>query len=288
MTRKNLYPGVNPHLNSLLQSPDGGWESFHAEYINRLADLLEEVLPENYYSLVEKSLQVGILDFGDDPTEVRARTRPDVIVMRGGQLQPTLSSSQQRVPTLRLPIVEEFDDENDFYGLVIYQLEGKKLPGVPVTRFEVLSPGNKPGGSHHSQYMNNRSQTLYSGLRMVEIDFLHERRPILSKIPVYPEDVPEAHPYYIIITDPRPTIYEGMNDIYGFGVQEAIPSLPVPLDGDDKVETDFGHVYNTVIEKRRGFGILTDYTKPPERFETYSPQDQQYILRRMAEIAAAL
>lgn len=45
---KNLYPGVNPYLNSRLQSPGGGWLSFHNSMIERLADHLHEVLPPGY------------------------------------------------------------------------------------------------------------------------------------------------------------------------------------------------------------------------------------------------
>jgi hypothetical protein len=286
-TRKNLYPGVNPHLNSVLQSPEGGWVSFHADYIGRLADFLEQVLPDNYSPMVEKSLQVGILDLTDTPKEGRSRTRPDVVVLlkTEQERQPLIAASHQRMPTLSLPIIEEFDDEDDFYGLVIYRMEGKNLPGMPVARFEVLSPANKPGGSHYDQYMSNRRRTLYSGLNLVEIDFLHERHPILPKIPRYLLRDSEAHPYYILVTDPRPTIHEGMTDIFGFDVHEVVPILPIPLDGEDEIEVDFGKVYDLVIENRRALRSLIKYDEKPEHFETYSTEDQQYILQRMAEIA---
>lgn len=36
-TPLNLYPGVNAHLNSFLQSEGGGWESFHAQYLVMIA-----------------------------------------------------------------------------------------------------------------------------------------------------------------------------------------------------------------------------------------------------------
>jgi hypothetical protein len=32
----NLYPGVNAHLNSLLQQKNGRWQSFHGAHIEHL------------------------------------------------------------------------------------------------------------------------------------------------------------------------------------------------------------------------------------------------------------
>ncbi len=43
--RQNQYPGVNPHLNSALQQPGGGWKGFHSKHITHLAAYLDDVLP---------------------------------------------------------------------------------------------------------------------------------------------------------------------------------------------------------------------------------------------------
>ncbi len=37
---KNLYPGINPHLNSYWQQPDSEWASFHTDYITFTRELL--------------------------------------------------------------------------------------------------------------------------------------------------------------------------------------------------------------------------------------------------------
>ena len=81
--RKNPYPGVNAHLNMFLQQPDGGWESLHASMIACVVRTLDEVLPDGYYSVSERSLQVARFDF--DPSEDRpaqTRTRTDAGVFR--------------------------------------------------------------------------------------------------------------------------------------------------------------------------------------------------------------
>lgn len=54
---KNLYPGINPHLNSFLQSDGGGWESFHAQFIATMARELDKYLPQQYATMLARSIQ---------------------------------------------------------------------------------------------------------------------------------------------------------------------------------------------------------------------------------------
>jgi hypothetical protein len=190
------------------------------------------------------------------------------------------------IPTMTLPIVDSFDDEADISGLVIYRVAGAAQRGVPVTRIEVLSRANKPGTSYHDEYLSLRRQSLFSGLRLVEIDLLHETRPLLAKMPSYIDGDTDAYSYHILVSDPRPTPTEGETSIYGFRVGEAIPQVVVPLDGDDAIAVHFGQIYNEALEGRRGFDEMIDYDQRPDRFETYAPADQDFIIRRMAEIAA--
>jgi hypothetical protein len=290
MSRKNLYPGVNPHLNSALQSTGGDWQSFHNSCIERMADFLEQVLPAGYYPFTEESLQLKRIDTQTgsliSPTR---RNRPDVLINRR-TVRETLSTGVSSVstPTLTLPVLEEIPDDDPIMSVVVFSLE-KAGRGEPITRIELLSPANKPGGGHYNQYMVNRNLTLQSGLRLVEIDWLHETRPLLSRIPIYLAREEGAFPYSILVSDPRPSIYEGMTEIYGFHVKDALPVLNIPLDGEDVATVDFGEVYNRTFQQRYAYHtVLTDYTKKPERFETYSEEDQAYILRRMAEIAEEL
>ena len=77
----NPYKGINAHLQSYLQSESGGWASFHARHITHLADNLDSQLPANYYTLVEKSLQIRpYLD--DEPIAKPIETIPDVTVIQ--------------------------------------------------------------------------------------------------------------------------------------------------------------------------------------------------------------
>lgn len=55
---KNLYRGINAHLNSLLQNEPGDWEGFHSDHIADLRRLIDAQLPEGYYARNERSLQI--------------------------------------------------------------------------------------------------------------------------------------------------------------------------------------------------------------------------------------
>lgn len=55
-SEKNLYPGVNAHLNSFLQQEDW-WDAFHTEFLVRLSREIDKHLPEDYYTILEISPQ---------------------------------------------------------------------------------------------------------------------------------------------------------------------------------------------------------------------------------------
>lgn len=172
---KNLYPGINPHLNSALQTVGGDWEIFHALCIGYLGHEIEAHLPEHYYVKDEKSLQIRTLDISLDPPEIQETHRniPDVMVFRENQRSDVVLTispvSLEQIPSLILPIEALLEHEEDFRSIVVYD----EHSGKPVTRFEVLSPRNKPPFSYFSQYRYNRYETLLAGLRLIEIDWLH-------------------------------------------------------------------------------------------------------------------
>jgi hypothetical protein len=193
---KNRYPGVNPHLNSFLQSEGGGWESFHARHVIDIASALDNLLPDNYYAIAEKSLQISELGFGSESR----RTRPDISIFQRGELSvtPTYSSAATS-PTITLPLAYVLEDEDDYLtSVVIYEIEGGRFPGIPVTRIELLSPANKMPHAYYRQYLIKRLETLRGGLCLVEVDYLHETRPVITKLPdcrQYPAPNARRRPY---------------------------------------------------------------------------------------------
>lgn len=272
--KRNPYPGINAHLNSALQQE--GWEGFHTKHLTHLADYLDSVLPPEYYAANEDSLQIGhYYPFERDPI---IRTKSDINIYHTGQPSARIGeSSAADTPTLVLPIAEE-----DYVtSVVIYK--GKKQP---VTRIELLSPSNKPPAVfYRDHYLPKRDAVLLAGTCLVEIDYLHQTRPILYRIPSYPDRDERAYPYYIAVTDPRPDYEQGMIKVYGFGILDKLPVIDIPLDGNDTVRVDFGTVYNRTFENTRLFWqIYAEYSEPPVNFDAYTPADQEKITKFLSEM----
>jgi hypothetical protein len=285
---KNLYPGVNPHLNSELQQPHSEWASFHSDFITLLRVELDTILPRPYYVASELSLQVGTYDrLSDAPFGRPTRTIPDVAIVRPTSFTEHGGSKQRGNPTFTMPLIETVEDEEELYAVVIYRSDTASKRGVPVTRLEVLSPANKYGGSHYASYLTKRQETLYSSICLVELDFLHEQQALLKYIPNYLAREENAFPYAIIVNDPHPTFDEGIVNVFGFGVLDPLPVLDIPLAGSDFVTVDFGPIYNRTMESSRLFReILVDYEKDPVNFEAYHEADRAAIREHMAKIAA--
>lgn len=274
-SERNLYPGVNAHLNSYLQAEPGGWKSFHAEHIVDLARVINEHLPPGYFTRSEMSLQIEAV--ADDPDQPRL-TIPDVTIYHGTRIGRTPSApSAIAVPDLQVPLVETLEDEETLTGLVIYQVVQGGTPGRPLTRIELLSPSNKLRGSHYEQYLVKRASTLRSGLTLVEIDYLHETRPITQRIPSYPDRMPGAAPYAVLVSSPKPNFEQGKTDIYLRGVDQALPTIKVLLAGDDSVAIDLGEAYRRTFEQSLFYPMVVDYAAEPMNSDRYHAEDQTRI-----------
>lgn len=274
--KTNLYPGVNPHLNSYLQNQTG-WKNFHNAYVNALLRYATAHLPDGYFAVSEQSLQVGTID---DP-EI---TIPDMSVYREGTDDERTFGTPSPTPTLTFSTLATVPEQEYVASVLIYS--GSELPGQPIMRFELLSPANKPPGSHHNSYALKRSKTLFAGLRLIEIDFLHQQRPVIDAVPSYKHGHEGAAPYTILYSDPFPTIQDGKVYVYSVGVVDALPTLRLPLLNDDVFSVDFGEAYNDAFAASGLHFIVADYEQEPENFAAYTPDDQAKILAHMAKIAA--
>ncbi len=272
--RENQYLGVNAHLHSYYQS-HSGWEGFHTNHITKLAEAIDQLLPAGYEVGIDESLQIQ--EYHPDSGERIRRQKPDIVVYDYEQ-RPPAGVMSGTPATMTQPIVETFRIDLDAYldTVVVTLIDD----GTVVLRFELLSATNKPGGSGDLQYEIKRANTLKSGVRLVEIDYLHETPSPIRGIPMYPHQ-PGSHPYRITVSDPSPTFEKGKAHTHAFGVDVAIPELTLPLAGDDVVQVDFGAVYNLTYSSLGIYSRRVDYSMLPQRFETYSPIDQDRIRQRM-------
>jgi hypothetical protein len=134
----------------------------------------------------------------------------------------------------------------------------------------------------HPTYPEQRLAILHNGTVLVEIDLVHESPPVYPFLPAYPHDL-NAFPYNVLIADPRPDFQHGRAYTYGFHVDEFAPPILMPLANADAVTFDLNTIYHEWFRRGR-WGDFVDYTQPPERFDTYSAEDQARILSIMAQI----
>jgi len=283
-SRTNLYPGINPHLNNYLQY-EKGWEGFHNWHLGDIAEILEQQLPPSYYATSEESLQIGVYDNLDMPLQKPTLTKPDITIYSPSETASSLPSYEVKADVLTFPLIDTLPEKEEFVSsIVIYKLENDDND-TPVTRIELLSPANKYPGNHHVSYMSKRLKTISTGMRLVEIDYLHTRRPLLEEIPRYPHDE-EAKPYHILVSDPRPDLIDGRIFVYEIGTMDEIPAIIIPLDGDDTIEFNLNAVYQHTFGKHRYYyQKIVDYTQDPIHMDSFTPADQQAIRDTMAHIA---
>jgi hypothetical protein len=143
----NPYPGVNAHLNSLLQSPEAAgdislWRSFHSQHIIHMLEALNALLPASYIALSDNAYQ-----------------KP-----------PDTSQSW-----MRAVIIREVTPEKSLGGLI-----------ARIELISPESKSDE-AGVFTEAYATDRFNTLIDGAVLVEIDYLHESPSIMREMPAYPD-----------------------------------------------------------------------------------------------------
>jgi len=288
---KNQYRGINAHLHSYWQSDD--WSEFHTSYIVYLTTALKTtLLPLGYTAAIEKSLQIRRMDKPD------SEPRSDLTIYDPDPARAFRPASTQLVgahdAVLTLPDVLDYEEEPaEFRAIAIYATQPSGDRGEAVAWIELLSPSNKPSGPHAHDYRIKRRKLLDSALVFVEVDYLHESSPTFSRIPTYRsrgrnrQAQLDAHPYRILVIDPRPMISEGKLYLHQFDVDQPIPTVTIPLSGDDTLTFDFGAPYNKTIQEAIFAYEFVDYSKLPLHFDYYSAPDQARIAARMVAVLQA-
>ncbi len=285
MTLQNRYLGINPHLNSLLQTPGTPeqpalWMTFHNRHITHICDFLNQQLPTHYMALSEQSLQTRGIEPGGDI--VIRNLEPDVSIFRQSSGQ-AVAVAMSPIPVWQGKLIRMIEPVRRLTAVVVREVEKPGILGQLVARIELLSPANKRGGSDYRAYLIRRSEAIQSNLPLIEIDYLHEIPSLLPDLPLYPHEI-NAYPYSIAVHDPRPMWEEGESRVYGFHVDEKIAPFLLPLAEDDALIFDLTPVYQHTFENGR-WANLVDYSVLPARFETYSLADQTRIHQKMASIA---
>jgi len=281
---KNQYPGINAHLHSYWQGAKK-WNRFHNVHIADLMKLLRvQLRPLGYIATIEDSLQIRRLG------EAIRQPKSDLLIRdlafrQTGRFPRRLDSSAP-VVTIEALLGDE-DREHPYSAIAIYVQEEGATEGEPVAWIELLSPANKRGGPDTGRYVEKRDTLLQAGLVFIELDYLHETPPTFWGLADYSHDEAGASAYRIVVADPLPDEKTGLAYPYEFGVAEPIPTVKIPLRGDDVIDFDFNAAYQkTFVEAYYGDDEV-NYAQLPMNFDRYSVVDRAHVVARMLAVLKA-
>jgi len=163
---------------------------------------------------------------------------------------------------------------------------------VDLAWIELLTPENKPPTDNFEIYRYRRFEKMNSGAVFVELDYLHQTPATLNSLPDYAARPPgqpfkpHSHPYNIIVFQSRHDWITGHTLTYGFSVDEAIPTVEIPIGKDDSVSADFDTLYQGLFAENF-YGNRIDYRQLPVNFSLYSDADKARIVSRMLAVLTA-
>jgi Protein of unknown function (DUF4058) len=240
------FPGMNPYLEY-----PAFWSSFHTRLLVAIADALAPDLRPKYYIEVETRTYQDL----DDNEDELLIGIPDAAVLSASSLNPSTENiqldpgstlTQKRPQPITLPMPVTVKER---------YLEVRELGSdAVITVIEVLSPKNKQKGMGRTIYERKRGRILSSLSHLIEIDLLRGHSAMTMLGAVQPTN------YRIIVSrsSQRPKA-----DLYGFNLQEPIPSFPLPLKPEDEEP-----IINlqTIVEgvcERASYNERIDYRQPP-------------------------
>lgn len=228
------FPGMDPYLEH-----PALWHDVHLGMIASIRDALAPVLRPRYRVLVEERtyrVRTQELDLAGIPDVLAVRINEPAVAYRvPGQAQ-----------TVQVPTSETVKER--------YLVVSEVHSGEVVTVIELLSPTNKRPGKGRRHYVTKRTAVLDSMTHLVEIDLLRAYEPML----VYGNG---HHSHYRILVSRshlRPQA-----ELYGFDVQEPIPTFLLPLrHGDEEPLVTVGQLLHDLYD-RAGYDLSIDYRRQP-------------------------
>lgn len=232
------FPGLDPCIESQR------WESFHFELIGEIARWLVPRVRPRYEVTPEQRVYVEREQVGADRS-----IRVDAAIVGNGTVEPTRPASSAITAmaiapaTYTLPMPEE---QREAFLTI-----RDRTDSVVVTVIEVLSPTIKaPGSDGRRLYLTKRVDVLESATNLVELDLLRGGARLPTVEPLEPAD------YFTFVCRAKNRPHA---DVYAWRLQQALPTIPVPLAADDDdVDIDLQAVFTRVYDDF-GYDYSLDY-----------------------------
>jgi hypothetical protein len=210
--------------------PRHRWESFHSNWATRIADALNDSMPEDFLA------------------EEYTHSAGDKHVGNG---QPAVLTWRPKAPAAVMPAI--FPD--NFEVRVFNRVGGMNL----VAAIELVSPGNKDRPEEVQAFATKVASFLHEGIAVIVIDIVTIRRINLHNATMRLLSAPEGmalsgDPTHYAVSY-RPVLREGKSEIElwpeTFTLGERLPTMPLRLTGDTFVPVDFESSYTEACRRRR-------------------------------------
>jgi hypothetical protein len=246
----NPFPGMNPYL-------EWHWGDVHQSVVTYVRNVLNERMPDGLLARVEERVYV-------ETDESERPVRPDVRVVSVKTSRPSVGGAAATAAvvadpgpiTTTDPVIFEFESEPITEGYVVVR---DARGGQVVTLIEVLSEGNKAGGSGEQEYRRKQKEMREAGANVVEIDLIRTGRHVLSvPMNVVPAKYDTAYRACV-----RRANQPGRAEWYPIRLPDRLPVIRLPLRPEDP---DLPLDLQWLIDEayRTGRYDYIDYGLPPK------------------------
>lgn len=231
-------------MDPYLERP-GIWEEVHTRLNVAIADALAPRLRPKYRVGVEKRTYLAVLTPDD------FAGKPHVLVF-----QPSGPSARGAAPAYanggapmlaEIPMPEEIIER----FLEIREVRTSEV----ITVIEILSPVNKSNATGRQEYNTKRQKVLGSQTNLIEIDLLRG-----GQAPPLRLRTDQAYDYCLVVSRAwqRPQV-----EVYGFGVRQPIPTIPIPLRrGEIEPTLALNEILHDLYD-RAGYDLAIEYDQNP-------------------------
>jgi hypothetical protein len=229
------------------------WESFHARWINAIADAIDDLLPAGYVTEPEVhagvNVEIDVGTFRDDATG-----SPEL----NGPPSDQMGTAVATLPKTYIPpaptrsIATAFAD--DFEIRIFRESGGLKL----VAAIELVSPGNQDDAEARRAFATKCASYLHNSVAVIVIDTVTGRTANLHDeiVPLVTSDeVPAMGKGTLYAIAYRPILANGeaIIDIWEhqLAIGESLPTLPLWLNAELSIPVELETTYSGCLRRAR-------------------------------------
>jgi hypothetical protein len=238
------------------------WQDFHTTFITVVREVLTPQIRPHYVVDVEEYVYVI-----HESAESAIILRPDVSVSRvADRWEPHTPPASSAVAVEPVVLTVPMPARIEQHYLVVRKQRRQDVVSV----IELLSPWNKTAGDDRNEYLAKRSNIFAAHAHLIELDLLRGGVRLPTVEPLVPADFYS----FLCRREQLPKVA-----VYAWSLRQPMPTVPVPLAGDDAdVYLDLQYVFTTVYD-RGGYDYALNYEL--EVLPPVNPADEAWLRGRL-------